>query len=294
MDIGTDALLNAHEGVIKIEEGVWLLESLKDIEKVPVSSAVRMEYNSIVHCQKGEVILEIGGEKQVCVQSGQLLLLPADRLLHPVLISPDVEVIAIIISDDMLRTVLGPQIGIWNRAMYMKKSYVVNVEGWTSMLRDQARAIKNDNLVLKHEITMSFLRFMLLFICEQLLIKERVARGGEDLSSDRDKIVFNQFLTLIDEAQQKRHRVSYYAEQLNVTPKYLSTICTRVSGKPPINWIMNAVMEQCYMMLKTTSLSVKEISNKMGFPNPSYFGQYFREEAGMTPLEFRRGKKNSG
>lgn len=294
MDIGTDALLNAHEGVIKIEEGVWLLESLKDIEKVPVSSAVRMEYNSIVHCQKGEVILEIGGEKQVCVQSGQLLLLPADRLLHPVLISPDVEVIAIIISDDMLRTVLGPQIGIWNRAMYMKKSYVVNVEGWTSMLRDQVRTIKNDNLVLKHEITMSFLRFMLLFICEQLLIKERVARGGEDLSSDRDKIVFNQFLTLIDEAQQKRHRVSYYAEQLNVTPKYLSTICTRVSGKPPINWIMNAVMEQCYMMLKTTSLSVKEISNKMGFPNPSYFGQYFREEAGMTPLEFRRGKKNSG
>jgi AraC-like DNA-binding protein len=38
-------------------------------------------------------------------------------------------------------------------------------------------------------------------------------------------------------------------------------------------------------------MSIKEISNQMGFPNPSFFGQYFRDEAGMTPLEYRTGRR---
>jgi AraC-like DNA-binding protein len=85
--------------------------------------------------------------------------------------------------------------------------------------------------------------------------------------------------------------VSYYAERLYITPKYLSTVCTRVSGKSPMRWITDNVMEQCYTLLKTTNMSIKEISNQMGFPNPSFFGQYFRDEAGMTPLEYRTGRR---
>ena len=41
------------------------------------------------------------------------------------------------------------------------------------------------------------------------------------------------------------------------------------------------------LLLKDTDLSVKEISNRLGFPNSSFFGQYFREQAGMTPMAYR-------
>lgn len=46
------------------------------------------------------------------------------------------------------------------------------------------------------------------------------------------------------------------------------------------------------MLLKDTDLSVKEISNRLGFPNSSFFGQYFREQTGVTPVEYRVKQKN--
>ena len=276
--------------VNRIDDGVWLLESLQEIEKVSLTSAaIRIEHNMIIFCRRGRVMLEIGGEKQVKVNAGQLLLLPAEKLLHPMMVSTDVDVTALIFSAKALRTILGPQIGIWNMALYMKGTYVIDGEGWTGLLREQTSVIfKNNELRLKQEITESFLRTLLLMVCEQLLNKD--TNGEEDQSTDRDKVLFNQFLTLVEKEQQKRHQVAYYAEKLYISPKYLSTVCTRVSGKSPMRWITDSVMEQCYTMLKTTSLSVKEISNRLGFPNPSFFGQYFRDEAGMTPMEYRRGR----
>jgi AraC-like DNA-binding protein len=46
-------------------------------------------------------------------------------------------------------------------------------------------------------------------------------------------------------------------------------------------------MQDCYRLLSETDLTVKEISNRLGFPNSSFFGQYFREQAGVTPMEYR-------
>ena len=86
--------------------------------------------------------------------------------------------------------------------------------------------------------------------------------------------------------------MQYYAQAMNITPKYLSTVCKKVSAKNPMRWITESVMEDCYMLLKDTDLSVKEISNRLGFPNSSFFGQYFREQTGVTPVEYRVKQKN--
>jgi AraC-like DNA-binding protein len=133
---------------------------------------------------------------------------------------------------------------------------------------------------------MAFLRVLLLIICEVLLQTEPIHKTN-DVSTDRDKTLFHQFLDLLSQEQQKRQQVNYYAEKLCITPKYLSTVCRKVSGKSPIHWITDCVMEDCYQLLRSTDLTVKEISNKLGFPNSSFFGQYFREHAGLTPIEYR-------
>jgi len=287
----TKGLLDNQDVTLKITDGIWFLENLQDIEKISTSSTIKMEHNAIIHCRKGRLLLEVGGDKQIKVHAGQLLLVPAEKLFHPMMVSTDVDASSLIVSDNMLRTILGPQIGIWNRAIYMQETFVIDGERWTNVLRDHSLAIfQGGDLRLGHELTMSFLRTLLLIVCEQLLSQES-ALVDINASTDRDKVLFNQFLNLVEHEQHKRRQVSYYAEKLYITPKYLSTICSRVSGKSPMRWITDSVMEQCYSLLKTTNMSVKEISNQMGFPNPSFFGQYFRDEAGMTPLEYRTGKR---
>lgn len=284
-------LLDNQDVAKKIADGIWFLEGLQDIQKVSTSSAIKMEHNAIIHCRKGRLLLEIGGGKQLKAHEGQLILIPTEKLLHPMMVSTDVEVSSLIVSDKMLRTILGPQIGIWNSAIYMQETFVIDGKRWTNILRDHSLAIfQGGDLKLGNEITMSFLRTLLLIVCEQLLRQESTSKAI-DTSTDRDKELFNQFLILLGHEQHKRRQVSYYAERLYITPKYLSTVCTRVSGKSPMRWITDSVMEQCYTLLKTTNMSIKEISNQMGFPNPSFFGQYFRDEAGMTPLEYRTGRR---
>lgn len=287
----TKGLLDNQDVVKRIADGIWFLEGLQDIQKVSTSSAIKMEHNAIIHCRKGRLLLEIGGGKQLKAHEGQLILIPTEKLLHPMMVSTDVEVSSLIVSDKMLRTILGPQIGIWNSAIYMQETFVIDGKRWTNILRDHSLAIfQGGDLKLGSEITMSFLRTLLLIVCEQLLRQESTSKAI-DTSTDRDKEIFNQFLVLLGHEQHKRRQVSYYAERLYITPKYLSTVCTRVSGKSPMRWITDSVMEQCYTLLKTTNMSIKEISNQMGFPNPSFFGQYFRDEAGMTPLEYRTGRR---
>ena len=258
---------------------------LHDLRKITNLSAMRKGYNTIIHCQGGRILVEIGGNQQVKIRPGQMLLIPAGKLVQPLMISTDVNASVLLISDKTLKSALGNQLSIWNKAMYMKEIYVVEEAGWVEAMESYARTIfKTGSLpVLFREILSSFLRMMLLMICEELMQHDDMT-SLNDASTTHDKEVFNEFLQLLSQQNQKRQRVSYYADKMNISPKYLSSICKKVSGKNPMRWITENAMQDCYSLLKDTDLSVKEISNRLGFPNPSFFGQYFREQAGVTPM----------
>lgn len=274
-----------------LEDDVLFLGDLRHVSNL---STIRMSYNSVVYCEAGILQVEIGGNQQVKVLSGQLLLIPTGKLVQPILMSTDVEATALLVSDKMLRRVLGNQITVWNEAMYMKEIYVVEKAVWIEGMDDYTRLIftEGDEAPFFKEILTSFLRTMFLIICGDLVSHDRSDIGGSE-SSIRDKEIFNRFLQLLRNQEQKRQKVSYYAGLLHITPKYLSTVCKKVSAKNPMRWITESVMEDCYMYLKNTDLSVKEISNRMGFPNASFFGQYFRDQAGITPIEYRIKQKNT-
>ncbi len=284
----TNALLAGQEPTLNIEDEVIFLDNLNEVESLSTLSPMKMDYNAIVHCRRGRVLLELGGNQQVKVMAGQMLLVPAQKLMHPMMVSTDVDAGVLLVSDSVLKSVLGTQIDIWNRAMYLHETYVIDIRRWSSTMQSHAHSVfKGENLALFREFVLAFLRIYLLIICEELLQQSKTSLNGNALSTDREKRIFSSFLDLLQHEQQKRRQVSYYAEQLCITSKYLSTICRNVSGKSPMRWITDSVMEDCYALLRNTNLSVKEISIRLGFPNSSFFGQYFREQAAQTPMEYR-------
>lgn len=271
------------------DEGILFLNNLREVKNL---STMRLGYNTVVYCRSGRILIELGGNQQVRVKPGEMLLIPTGKLVQPMMVSTDVDANALLISDTVLKSVLGSQISIWNRAMYMKEIYVLEDTSWAmDMGRYTASIFQNiSEPVLYSEIIHSFLRTMLLFVCEDLLRKEAMSEK-DDASSTHEKEIFNNFLQLISHEQQKRQQVSVYAGKLNITPKYLSAVCKKVSGKTPMRWITESVMEDCYNQLLKTDLSVKEIAHLLGFPNSSFFGQYFRDQAGVTPMEYRTQHK---
>ena len=98
---------------------------------------------------------------------------------------------------------------------------------------------------------------------------------------------FQRFLDLLHANDVKRHTVEAYASELCISPKYLTAVCKKNSGKTANEWITEQVLEDIRYYLRQTNLSIKQICDKLAFPNPSFFGKYVKDHFGMTPLEFR-------
>ncbi|MBP1540701.1 MAG: AraC family transcriptional regulator [Prevotella sp.] len=272
-----------------LKDDVLVISNIREVNNL---STIRMAYNTIVLCQKGKIVVEVGGSNQVKALPNQLLLIPAGKMVQPMLMSADAVASALLISDRTLKMLLGNQINIWNKAMYMKEIYVLPDAEWINGMQVYMSSVFDGNSmpILSQEIIYSFLRTVMLMICEKLLQLADMMTVS-DTSTIHDKEVFNLFLQLVSKQEKKRQRVSFYANQLHITSKHLSTISKRVSGKSPLRWITESVMQDGYRFLIETDLSVKEISNRLGFPNSSFFGQYFREQAGVTPISYRTEHK---
>lgn len=122
-------------------------------------------------------------------------------------------------------------------------------------------------------------------------ITERYAMQKSTPTSLRQEDLFKRFITLLKEKYSREHFCSYYAEQLCVTPKYLTTIVKKVSGKSVSQWINTYLMDQIKIQLKTTSLTVAEIADKLNFSNASFFGKYVKMHTGKSPSKLRRKMK---
>lgn len=107
---------------------------------------------------------------------------------------------------------------------------------------------------------------------------------------NRAEEYFRQFTELLGEHYKHERCVGFYARQLCITPKYLTTLIKRISGKSVSEWIDNYVILEAKTLLKYSNMSVQEIAYYLNFPNQSFFGSYFKRNAGMSPSQYKAKK----
>ena len=116
----------------------------------------------------------------------------------------------------------------------------------------------------------------------------RVGQSEDIKTRKRADSLFTEFIALLEENVRTERRVSWYAEQIGITPKYLSEMVKQVSKRTPNEWIDNYVMLEIRVLLKNTTKSIKEIADAVNFPNQSFLGKFIKEHMGMSPSEFRK------
>ena len=96
------------------------------------------------------------------------------------------------------------------------------------------------------------------------------------------------FLQLVEQSDGRIRKVDEFASQLNVTPKYLSMLLKETMNRRPSDMIHLFTLKAIEHRLRFTDMTIQEIANDLKFPNASFFGTYFREHMGMTPMAYRK------
>ncbi|MDO4930836.1 MAG: helix-turn-helix domain-containing protein [Bacteroidales bacterium] len=107
-------------------------------------------------------------------------------------------------------------------------------------------------------------------------------------SVKREDWIFNNFLRLLTEGKGRERSVTAYANQLHVTPKYLSTVVKSVSKRTALEWIHECTAEIVAHELKYTDKTIKEIAFALKFPSLSFFGKFCKAHLGLSPKEYRQ------
>ena len=110
---------------------------------------------------------------------------------------------------------------------------------------------------------------------------------GQNNSHNRAEEYFKQFTHLLGEHFREECSVGFYARQLCITPKYLTTLIKRISGQSVSEWIDNYVILEAKTLLKYSTMSIQEIAYYLNFPNQSFFGSYFKRNTGMSPSQYK-------
>ena len=120
-------------------------------------------------------------------------------------------------------------------------------------------------------------------------IKQQEAYKNKDCTNPgfHKRLLADKFLQLVEQSDGRIRKVETFASKLNVTPKYLSTVLKETINRRPSMMIEHFTMGAIERRLCFTDMTMQEIANDLKFANASFFGKYFKEHTGMTPMEYR-------
>ena len=119
-------------------------------------------------------------------------------------------------------------------------------------------------------------------------INKHLTQGdGDDILRQSDRI-FRRFMLLLAENSNVNRSVKSYADELCVSPKYLTSVCRKHSGSTASELIATSVMSRVKQLLLYSDLSIKEVAGEMGFDNLSFFGKYVKKHLGLSPNHYRK------
>lgn len=150
---------------------------------------------------------------------------------------------------------------------------------------DMMGKVARSELTYKKESIQSLWTSMI-YIFAGVLDNRAKAKGPAE-STNRSRLLFEQFISLVAKYHGQYRNVGFYADKLCLTPKYLSKLIKNATGRSAPEWIDAYVILEAKNMLKYSNETIKEIVYKLNFPNQSVFYKFFKARTGMTPSEYR-------
>ena len=97
-----------------------------------------------------------------------------------------------------------------------------------------------------------------------------------------------EFMKLVKDNFRSERQLRFYSDKLCITPRYLSRVVKECTGSSAADWIERYVVLEARALLKSTNMTIQQISDELNFPSQTFFGKYFKRRVGMSPKAYRR------
>lgn len=266
-----------------------------DMSNLPVGdTSLQLEMFVIIACKKGRLQVAVNGTLYTLEQNHIIVSRPKS-LIENLMLSPDFDGGIVALSDRIIVESFSDS-DFWDRGLYLSDTTVIKAnpsELHIMMLIGELLKAKADSSqrIYRKEILHSIVKAAIYEILTN--VPSQTITKGKNLMHQRD-VLFKKFIKLMTSLRVKPRNVSWYAQRLNVTPKYLASVCKTLSGKSAFDWINHYVRSDIDNLLKNSDKSVKEIALALEFPTISFFGKYVRAYSGMSPTEYRKKLREKG
>lgn len=140
------------------------------------------------------------------------------------------------------------------------------------------------------EIIRRFIEMMFYMLFDIIYQHLDIREESQPSVKNRNQEYFGRFIKCLHENYKSERSVGFYAAQLHITPKYLTTVIKNVSGRSAAAWIDEYVILEAKNLLKYSTMSIQEVAYALNFPNQSFFGKYFKHHTAMSPSAYKSQK----
>lgn len=248
----------------------------------------RSEMYSVGIVLKGASLLKVG-LKNYDVQAPGLLAVSPDEIRQWVHKRDDFTINSIFFTENFVISGLSDTLFLKKLSLFNRKGshfFSLNSEELVSIqtLFDEIGKRKTSISQNKNMIYQALLRALLLEA--DGLQQNHTARDSDKYSQSYQ--LTEKFKELLANDFSKQREVTYYAEKLFVTPKYLSQVLKEQTGKTACELINEIVCLEAKVLLQVNELNASQVADHLNFANPSFFGKFFKRQTGMSTVEYRK------
>ena len=268
------------------EQDIIVMDNIRDL---PEDSSYNTEHVLVMICTTGKIQFDYDG-LLTTVHKGELFLGVPGSVLSDYMVSPDFDCKLLAVKPTEVMASRELHTLIINSMLYIKthpvarltESDAEDVSAYYDLICRRLRQAA-------HHYQNGEMRSLVnAFLLRVVGIMDSGKGATETVSSVHGDQLVEKFVWMVSEDCGHNRLVEYYADRLNITSKYLSTIVRNSLGRTPTDVIKVVTMKEIERRLRYSTDSIKQISIALNFPNTSFFGKYFKQHSGMTPNSYRK------
>ncbi|MCR4765822.1 MAG: AraC family transcriptional regulator [Bacteroidaceae bacterium] len=244
----------------------------------------KQEGYAVLICLQGNTEIKMNLHEYI-VNSHELILVSPGDIVEELTCSDDAHYLLCVFNGDYFKEV-NVENSLINQQLVLNpvtKMEIAEEEEITTLFRLMANKMAETDNPYKRKAINGYIQVVMSLGYNNL---RRELQLQEAHTDSRSQQVFHQFILLVQQHYRTEHSISFYANLICLTPKYLSQLVQQASGRLAGDWINQYLLLEAKALLLSHTYSILEISESLSFSSPSAFIAFFKKHTGMTPKKF--------